>query len=110
MGEQSTFRRGFPVKFALKVLLALAGVGLTAMIVAANFTHDPDFFNYRWKLNSEPPLEVKLAPVAPSNITRTVEAPGKVEADVEVKISSQIMGRIVKLGQKEKGALKEGDR
>jgi HlyD family secretion protein len=98
------------VKLALKLLLAFVVVGVTALIVAANFTHDPDFFQFRWKLNADPPLEVKFAPVGPSNITRTVEAPGKVEADVEVKISSQVMGKIVKLGQKEKGALKEGDR
>jgi HlyD family secretion protein len=99
------------VKFALKLVFAALVVGVTGLIVAANFAHDPDFFQFKWKLNAEPPLEVKFARVGPANITRTVEAPGKVEADVEVKISSQVMGRIIKLGQKKSGEpLREGDR
>jgi HlyD family secretion protein len=97
------------VKFAIKVLIALALLGSTGLIVAANFQHDSDFFQFRWQLNREPPLPVKFAEVAAAHVTRTVEAPGNVEADVEVKISSQVMGRIVKLQLKEGDPVREGD-
>lgn len=99
------------MKFLLKLGLGVLLVGATALIVAANFTHDPDFFQFKWKINAEPPLEVRLAEAAPSRIVRTVEAPGKVEADVEVKISAQVMGRILRLRDEGKDApvLKEGD-
>ncbi len=97
------------MKFGIKILFALVLVGSTALIVAANFQHDPDFFQFRWVLNPEPPLNVRFAEVGPARVTRTVEAPGKVEADVEVKISSQVMGRIVKLQLKEGDPVREGD-
>jgi HlyD family secretion protein len=97
------------VKFGIKVLLALILVASTALIVAANFQHDPDFFQFHWQLNAEPPLDVKFAEVSPARVTRTIEAPGKVEADVEVKISSQVMGRIVKLQLKEGDPVHDGD-
>jgi HlyD family secretion protein len=97
------------VKFGIKVVLALVLIVTTALIVAANFQHDPDFFAHRWQLNAEPPLDVKFAEVGPARVTRTVEAPGKVEADVEVKVSSQVMGRIVKLQLKEGDPVREGD-
>jgi len=97
------------VRFGIKVLIALVLLGSTGLIVAANFQRDPDFFQFRWQLNREPPLQVKFAEVAGARVTRTVEAPGKVEADVEVKISSQVMGRIVKLQLKEGDPVREGD-
>jgi HlyD family secretion protein len=74
--------------------------------LAANFQRDPSFALFKWKLNREAPAEVKLAPAVRGRIVRTIEAPGKIEADTEVKISGQVMGRIVsKLGTD----LKEGD-
>src|SRR5215467_3633355 len=73
-------------------------------IIAANFQHDPDSFGFRWKLDREVPVEVRLAEVTEGHISHTIEAPGKVEADDEVKISAQVMGRIEKL------PVKEGDR
>jgi HlyD family secretion protein len=97
------------VKFALKALIALVLLASTGLIVAANFRHDPDFFQFKWQINREPPLPVKFAETAGARVTRTVEAPGKVEADVEVKISSQVMGRIVQLQLKEGDPVREGD-
>ncbi len=97
------------MRVGIKIVFGLALVAVIALIVAANFQHDPDFFQFRWQLNAEPPLEVKFAEVGPARVSRTVEAPGKVEADVEVKISSQVMGRIVKLTLKEGDPVREGD-
>jgi HlyD family secretion protein len=76
----------------------------TIPIALANLSQDPSFFRFKWKLDQEPPVQVRLAPVARAHVARTIEAPGRVEADVEVKISSQVVGRITKL------PFKEGDR
>jgi HlyD family secretion protein len=88
------------------VKLACAGLflGTAIPVVLANFAHDPEAFRFKWQLNTEVPLDVRLAPVSRARITRTIEAPGRVEADTEVKISAQVLGRIVKL------PVKEGDR
>lgn len=81
-------------------LVLLLGTAIVS-VVAANYYRDPELFHFRWKLYREPPLDVRLAPVARSRIIRTVEAPGKVEADLEVKISAQVVGRIVGLPVRE---------
>jgi HlyD family secretion protein len=97
------------VKWTVKLALFLLLLATLVPIIAANFQHDADYFPFKWKLSREVPLEVKLAPVARADITPTVEAPGKVEADVEVKISAQVMGRITNLPVKEGDRVKEGD-
>jgi HlyD family secretion protein len=94
------------VKWSLGVLL----LGSLGAILAANFQRDPGFALFKWKLNQEAPVEVKLAPATLGRIVRTVEAPGKIEADTEVKISAQVMGRIVRLRNKSGTLLQEGDR
>jgi HlyD family secretion protein len=78
-------------------------------IVAANFHRDPDFFRFQWKLGREAPVEVRLSPARHARIIQTIEAPGKVEADTEVKISSQVVGRIVKLPVREGDVVKKDD-
>ncbi len=85
------------MKLAVKLVLASLLVSGTVPILIANFEREPDFFRFKWRLDTEAPVEVKLAPVARGKITRTVEAPGKVEADVEVKISSLVLAQIIKL-------------
>jgi HlyD family secretion protein len=96
------------VRAFLKLGLAFVLLAALVPIIAANFAHDAEFFQFKWKLDREPPLEVRQAEAAPAHITRTVEAPGKVEADVEVKISAQVMGRIVDLPVKEGEEVKKG--
>jgi HlyD family secretion protein len=80
-----------------------------AAVVAANYARDPSFLDFQWKLMREPPVEVKLTPVTRAGVVRTIEAPGRVEADVEVKISSQVMGRIIKLPVQEGDRIRKGD-
>src|SRR5439155_24121825 len=94
---------------ALKLSPGLLLAGAVVAIGAANFQRDPSFAFFKWKLNREAPVEVKLAQPHRGRIVRTVEAPGKIEADTEVKISAQVMGRIVKLRRKDATDLKEGD-
>jgi HlyD family secretion protein len=93
------------VKLGLGTLL-LAGL---SAIVAANFRQDPEAFQFKWRISAEVPHEVKLAPVARGPITRTVEAPGRVEADIEVKISAEVMGKIDALPPQEGDPVREGD-
>lgn len=103
------------MKLLLKIFLGVVLAGGLVAILAANFQRDPEFSLFKWKMTREAPTEVKLAKVNHAKVTRTIEAPGKVEADIEVKISSQVVGRIVKLrhmdGQtaKEPELIKEGD-
>lgn len=95
----------------LSLKLACAGVllGTTVPVIVANFLHDPETFRFKWKLNAEVPVDVKLAPVRRARVTRTIEAPGRVEADTEVKISAQVVGRIVRLPVKEGDVVQKGD-
>lgn len=90
----------------------VVGVGLAGSlcaILAANFLRDPEFALFKWKINPEAPIEVTFVKAAKAKVVRTIEAPGKVEADVEVKISAQVVGRIEKLRLKDKELIKEGD-
>ncbi len=95
----------------LPLKLACAGVlfGTAIPILAANFAHDPEAFRFKWKLNADVPVDVKLATAGRAHISRTIEAPGRVEADTEVKISAQVVGRIVRLPVKEGDLVKKGD-
>jgi HlyD family secretion protein len=90
-----------PLNLFVKLFFGVLLTGALVAIVAANFQRDPEFSLFKWKLNREAPTEVKLSQAIRGKITRTIEAPGKVEADVEVKISSQVVGRIVNLPVKE---------
>jgi HlyD family secretion protein len=89
--------------------LGVLGVAAVSAIVAANFRQDPEAFQFKWRINAEVPVEVKLAEVSRGHVARTVEAPGRVEADVEVKLSSQVMGRITDLPLQEGDAVKKDD-
>jgi HlyD family secretion protein len=91
------------MKTFFRVGLVLLLLATTIPIVVANLRQDPSGFAFHWQINQEPALEVKLAPVARARVSRTIEAPGKVEADTEVKISAQVMARITDL------PIKEGD-
>ena len=86
--------------------LLIVGIGA---IVAANFWREPEFAWFKWKLNREAPTEVALVPATRGRVVRTVEAPGKIEADIEVKISALVMGQITELRRLDKTLLKEGD-
>jgi HlyD family secretion protein len=103
------------LKILLRLVIGVVLAGGLIAILAANFQRDPEFSFFKWKMNREAPTEVKFAKVNRARITRTIEAPGKVEADIEVKISSQVVGRIVKLRHadgstaKEPELIKEGD-
>ncbi|MBY8962801.1 efflux RND transporter periplasmic adaptor subunit [Flavobacterium sp. D11R37] len=53
--------------------------------------------------------EVEVATVKPITIVETVTATGKVQPEVEVKISSEVSGEIIGLPIKEGQAIKKGD-
>jgi HlyD family secretion protein len=97
------------VRVLFKLVLTVVVVAAVVSVILANFGRDPDSFHFLWRLNSEPPLDVRFSAAGPARVMRTIEAPGRVEADVEVKISAQVMGRIVKLPVKEGETVKEGD-
>jgi len=59
--------------------------------------------------NNEEGKEVETVIVKESNLTETVSATGKVQPEVEVKISSEVSGEIIELPIKEGQAIKKGD-
>ena len=53
--------------------------------------------------------EIEIANVAASTIVETVSATGKIQPEIEVKISSEVSGEIIALNVKEGQAVKKGD-
>ena len=53
--------------------------------------------------------EIEIANVAASTIVETVSATGKIQPEIEVKISSEVSGEIIALNVKEKKMKKKGD-
>jgi HlyD family secretion protein len=97
------------VRVLLTLAVAAVLLGTTVPIIVANFGHGPDLFRFKWRLDQEVPVEVRLSPAKPGHIARTIEAPGKVEADLEVKISAEVVGRMIKLPVREGDSVKKGD-
>ncbi|MFY7731045.1 MAG: efflux RND transporter periplasmic adaptor subunit [Flavobacterium sp.] len=58
--------------------------------------------------NKEEGKEVTFTTVKPTTITETVSATGKIQPEVEVKISSEVSGEIIELPIKEGQAIKKG--
>lgn len=59
--------------------------------------------------NKEEGLEVEVAKVEPITIIETVSATGKIQPEIEVKISSEVSGEIIELPVKEGQIVKKGD-
>ena len=97
------------MRTVFKAGFIVAGVGLVAVIAAANFVRNPELFHFKWKLKREVPIQVNLDPVTRRTVVQTIEAPGEVEADVEVEISAQVLARIIDLPVREGQTVKEGD-
>ncbi len=59
--------------------------------------------------NKDKGTEVETAQVIPSTIVETVSATGKIQPEIEVKISSEVSGEIISLNVKEGQVVKKGD-
>lgn len=59
--------------------------------------------------NKEQGVEVEIAKVAEMTLVETVSATGKIQPEVEVKISSEVSGEIIALPVKEGQVVKKGD-
>jgi HlyD family secretion protein len=78
--------------------------GSIALIVSAQLRPDTGLTMPDWHPRREAAMNVILAEVTRGNLRHTVEAAGKVEAEVEVKISAEVSARIAEL------PVREGDR
>ncbi len=56
----------------------------------------------------EESIEVEFAKVKPTNIIETVSATGKIQPEIEVKISSEVSGEVIALNVKEGQQVKKG--
>jgi HlyD family secretion protein len=59
--------------------------------------------------NNDQGTEVEIANVSASTIVETVSATGKIQPEIEVKISSEVSGEIIALNVKEGQVVKKGD-
>src|SRR3970282_508900 len=59
--------------------------------------------------NKDKGKEVEIATVTTSTIVETVSATGKIQTEIEVKISSEVSGEIILLPVKEGQVVKKGD-
>ena len=59
--------------------------------------------------NKDKGTEIEIANVAASTIVETVSATGKIQPEIEVKISSEVSGEIIALNVKEGQVVKKGD-
>lgn len=59
--------------------------------------------------NKDKGTEIEVANVAASTIVETVSATGKIQPEIEVKISSEVSGEIIALNVKEGQVVKKGD-
>jgi HlyD family secretion protein len=81
----------------LKSLFPAALCVATVLIVSTHLLRDTGLSMPEWHLRREAPVDVTLAEAAHHDLVHTVEATGKVEAEVEVKISAEVSGRIATL-------------
>ncbi|MCG2610810.1 efflux RND transporter periplasmic adaptor subunit [Flavobacterium sp. SM15] len=84
-----------------KYLLAGGAVGLVALLVGLSKTGVIG--------NKEEGKEVEVAKTDAITIVETVSATGKIQPEVEVKISSEVSGEIIDLPIKEGQTVKKGD-
>ncbi len=59
--------------------------------------------------NKDKGTEIEIAKVAASTIVETVSATGKIQPEIEVKISSEVSGEIIALNVKEGQVVKKGE-
>ncbi|TDE05259.1 efflux RND transporter periplasmic adaptor subunit [Flavobacterium sandaracinum] len=59
--------------------------------------------------NKDLGTEVEIAQVIPTTVVETVSATGKIQPEIEVKISSEVSGEIISLNVKEGQVVKKGD-
>ena len=59
--------------------------------------------------NKDKGTEIEIAQVVPMTIVETVSATGKIQPEIEVKISSEVSGEIISLNVKEGQVVKKGD-
>ena len=59
--------------------------------------------------NKDAGTEVEITQVVPMTIVETVSATGKIQPEIEVKISSEVSGEIISLNVKEGQVVKKGD-
>lgn len=59
--------------------------------------------------NKDKGTEIEIAQVAPTTVIETVSATGKIQPEIEVKISSEVSGEIISLNVKEGQVVKKGD-
>lgn len=95
------------MKTTIKVGLGIILAGTVLAVVAGNFARNREPVKFKWNEDRDVPLQVQLSPVIRGKIVRTIEAPGKLEADVEVKVSSPLAGRITELRVREGDVVKK---
>jgi HlyD family secretion protein len=82
----------------LYIILGLIAAVILFLVIA----------NKQGWINKEKPTEVEYSKVITSNLTEAVSASGKIQPEVEVKISPDVSGEIIALYVKEGDSVKKG--
>jgi HlyD family secretion protein len=88
--------------------LVLVG-SVVAAVGYARVHQDPGSIVVDWRVVKEPPLDVRVDTLSRGRIVRKVTAPGVVEPVEEVKIGSQILGKVVAVKVKDGDLVKADD-
>ncbi|MBP7934727.1 MAG: efflux RND transporter periplasmic adaptor subunit [Phycisphaerae bacterium] len=92
-----------------KMILLVAAVLIVIVLVYANHRLQGSPRKLNWSFAPPAALQVEAQKPTRRPITHVVTAPGTIQPVVEVEISSQVVGRVLKLPVKEGEAVKKGD-
>ncbi len=84
-----------------KTIIIIASVVILLLLVVAK--------KVGWLGDENPAPEVDMQKVIPTTITQKVSATGKIQPELEIKISSEVSGEIIELPIKEGQMVKKGD-
>ncbi|MFQ5489480.1 MAG: efflux RND transporter periplasmic adaptor subunit [Phycisphaerae bacterium] len=92
-----------------KAFVLIAGLGLIAAVFALNRLNPGDSERSLLHIADDDPLEVTVVTPQRQTIIRTVQAPGDLEAVLEVDIGSEIPAKIEEMPVEEGDAVEAGD-
>jgi HlyD family secretion protein len=91
------------------IVTAVGLAAVLACLAAANLVRRPGTVAIEWTSARKPPVGVHTEPAARGPIVQMITAPGVVVPVEEVKIASQIVGRVVAVHVKDGATVKKGD-
>src|SRR5260370_11436366 len=96
-------KKGNAMNLLMRTFFPMFLCGSIGLILFGQLRPDGNLTMPQWQLREEAPVQVTVAEATLGDLRHVVEANGKIEAEVEVKISAEVSGRIADL------TVREGD-